>query len=232
MIKHQANSSFDLLNKYIGETSTSLAKKKARLIFANFQRKPVSSPYPLSVKLEGFKLPFTHHSNLFSREKLDIGTRFFLEHIPQGDFKTILDLGCANGIIGIAAKQTHPSAKILFSDESQMAIQSAGANFKTYFPAAKPEEAEFYWTHCFEDGKPGSIDLVLCNPHFHQGNTMGDFIAWQMFTDSHRALAPGGMIRVIGNTHLKYPQTLKKIFGNYETVATNGKFTIVDAYKK
>jgi 16S rRNA G1207 methylase RsmC len=112
-----------------------------------------------------------------------------------------------------------------------MAIQSAQANFKNYFPEATPEESEFHWTNCFENPKPSLIDLVLCNPPFHQGNTMGDFIAWQMFTDSHRALVPGGMIRVIGNSHLKYHQTLKRIFGNSKIVASNNKFTIVDADK-
>ena len=38
MVKHQANTSFDLLAKYIGKTTTSLAQKKARLIFSGFER--------------------------------------------------------------------------------------------------------------------------------------------------------------------------------------------------
>lgn len=239
MIKHQANASFDLLNKYIGETRTSLAKKKARLIFANFQKGAIESPYPLKVRIESFEKPFIHHSGLFSREKLDIGTRFFLEHILQepntnndgGEFKTILDLGCANGIIGIAAKQAHPSAKIIFSDESQMAILSAKENYRTYFPDDSPNGASFIWTNCYETGQPDSVDLVLCNPPFHQGTTLGDFVARQMFTDALRCLTPGGLLRVIGNTHLRYPSELRKIFGNSEIVASNSKFTIVDAIK-
>jgi 16S rRNA G1207 methylase RsmC len=61
MVKHLAPASFDLLNKYIGKTSTSLAQKKARVIFADFEKAKVQSTYPLSVKIESFEIPFTHH---------------------------------------------------------------------------------------------------------------------------------------------------------------------------
>ena len=227
MVKHLAPTSFDLLNKYIGKTTTSLAQKKARLVFADFEKTAVMSPYPLSVKIDSFEIPFINHSNLFSRDKLDIGTRFFLEHIPRGDFKSILDLGCANGIIGIKAKMTNPGASILFSDDSAMAIESARTNYENNFQ----DEATYFWTNCFE-GQPGNtLDLVLCNPPFHQGNTVGDFIAWQMFQDAYDALKSGGTLRVIGNSHLGYQIKLKKLFGHSHIVATNNKFIICDARK-
>lgn len=223
MVKHQSPSAFDLLNKYIGETWTGLAEKKARLIFAKVQKSAVDSPWPRQVSLEGDL--FLHHSNLFSREKLDIGTRFFLEHIPKGRFETIIDLGCANGIIGIRAKELNPESKIVFTDDSAMAIESARSNYHKRFK----DEAQFHWTNCLEGMPPGSADLVLCNPPFHQQNTVGDFIAHQMFSDAKRALKPGGVLRIIGNSHLGYHQKLKKLFGNYKIIASNDKFTVIEA---
>jgi 23S rRNA (guanine1835-N2)-methyltransferase len=228
MIKHLPKNTFDLIQKYFGDTSTSLAEKKARLIFAKFSNKPVPSPFPISVKIDNFAQPFLNHSNLFSREKLDIGTRFFLTHIPKGNFKTILDLGCANGIVGIAAKQMNPDAHIIFTDESAMAVESAKANFQQFFPE---HEATFVWTNCYEKPEKETLDLVLCNPPFHQNNTVGDFIAYQMFVDSKLALKVGGRLRVIGNSHLPYPAQLQKIFGNCTKVAANSKFLILDAVK-
>lgn len=227
MVKHLAPSSFDLIQKYIGATTTSLAEKKARLIFARFEKSVVSSPYPLQVKLDGFEKSFINNSNLFSREKLDVGTRFLLENMPRGDFKQVLDLGCANGVVGIKAKMLYPHAHITFSDESAMAIESAKSNYQNHFS----DEASFTWTNCFEEGKRDSLDLVLCNPPFHQSTTIGDFIAWQMFQDAKEALIPGGCLRVIGNSHLGYQVKLKKIFGNSKIVATNKKFMIVDSIK-
>jgi len=227
MVKHLAPSSFDLIGKYIGPTTTSLALKKARLIFASFEKEKADSPYPLKVTVEGFEKPFINHSNLFSREKLDIGTRFLLENMPGGAFDSILDLGCANGIIGISAKLLFPAARIAFSDESAMAIESARVNYRSYFT----DEAEFYWTNCFESGEKQSKDLILCNPPFHQSNTIGDFIAWQMFTDAKEALKKGGLLRVIGNSHLGYQLKLKKLFTRVQVITKNKKFMIIDAYK-
>lgn len=227
MVKHLSPGSFDLLNKYIGTTTTSLAEKKARLIFASFQKEKVTSPYPQSIKVDGFEKPFLNHSNLFSREKLDIGTRFFLEHIPQGPFKMILDLGCANGIIGIRAKLKNPEARIIFCDESWMAIKSARQNYQNHFK----DKADFYWTNCFEDRIVKNLDLVLCNPPFHQQNTIGDFIAWEMFKDSQEVLRKGGALVVIGNSHLGYQLKMKKLFGNGRIIATNQKFIICESKK-
>jgi 23S rRNA (guanine1835-N2)-methyltransferase len=227
MVKHLSPTSFDLLQRYIGVTTTSLAQKKARLIFASFEKEKVISPYPLTVKMDGFEKEFTNHSNLFSREKLDIGTRFFLEHIPRGNFDNILDLGCANGIIGIKAQELNPRAHLIFSDESRMAIESARINYKNHFE----KEAQFIWTNCFENQKESYLDLVLCNPPFHQQNTVGDFIAWQMFQDAFQSMKQGGLIRVIGNSHLGYQVKLKKLFGNCRIVATNSKFMICESVK-
>ncbi len=116
MVKYLTKNYFELIEKYIGEATTSLAQKKARLIFSSFKGDIKSSPFPQSIYIEELKAEFINHSNLFSRNKLDIGTRFFLEYIPSGNYKTILDLGCANGIIGIKAKLNNPNSNIIFTE--------------------------------------------------------------------------------------------------------------------
>ncbi len=228
MVKYMVNNQFDLIQKYIGETRTSMAKKKARLIFSELSVGQQDNPYPQRVHIEEMNASFINHSNLFSRNKLDIGTRFFLENIPRGSFNRILDLGCANGIVGIKAKQLNPDSEIVFTDDSYMAIKSAKENFESF---SFTPSAIFNWTNCYEDGEESSIDLVLCNPPFHQNHTVGDYIAMQMFKDARRTLRKGGVIRVIGNSHLGYQQSLKRIFGNSKIVATNKKFMIIDALK-
>lgn len=229
MVKHMARASFELIERYIGQTHTSLAKKKARLIFASFEREPVQTPYPIMVQLDGFAQPFEHHSNIFSRHKLDVGTRFLLAHMPTcPGAQDILDLGCANGILAIKTHETHPTATLHVSDDSYMAIKSARANLKTH----RDVDAQTYWTNCFEHQPEASVDLVLCNPPFHQNHTVGRFIAEQMFRDAHHSLRPGGLLRIVGNHHLRYHQSLKRRFGHSQIVAKNKKFMIVDAIKR
>jgi len=227
MVKHLPSGAFKLLERITGKTSTSLAEKKARLVFAKFENGIAKNPYPLQVKVDSFEHPFINASNLFSREKLDQGTRFFLEWIPAGTFARILDLGCANGIIGIGAKRKNPQARILFSDESAMAVESAKANYRNYFA----DDAEFFWTNCFQGQAKESADLVLCNPPFHQGTLVLDDVAEQMFRDAFVTLKRGGLLRVIGNGHLQYPHTLKRIFGNGKILGANAKFVVIEAVK-
>jgi len=237
MTKNIHQSTMDLFSKIIGPTKTSLARKKARLIFSQFDEDlaVTASPYPYSYKLgyalDGVELEVINHAGVFSRDKLDIGTRLFLENLPVDErFSTIVDLGCGNGILGLIAAIKNPNAKIVFSDESYMAVESAITNFVSVFDESR--EAEFLQTDCLHGVPDDSVSLILCNPPFHQDNAINDDVAWQMFSESRSALETSGELWVIGNRHLAYHAKLKLLFGNCEVVASNKKFTLLKAIKK
>ena len=75
------------------------------------------------------------------------------------------------------------------------------------------------------------MDRVLCNPPFHQQQVVSDHIARQMFRDARRVLREGGELWVVGNRHLGYHKTLKRLFGNATLVASNRKFVILRAVR-
>jgi len=233
MSKSIHTSTLNLFEKVIGITKTSLARKKARLIFS--QVDPgicnLNNPYPNHYKLENTDFTISNHASVFSQDHLDIGTRFFIEHIPSsGDHVKIVDLGCGNGVVGVVAAARNLKAEIIFTDESYMAVESARINFKTAF--GKERHAQYMVSDCMEGIDDNSIDIVLCNPPFHQHNAIGDSIAWRMFTDAKRVLRQGGELRVIGNRHLAYHEKLKRLFANYVNIASNKKFAIVKAVKR
>jgi len=233
MAKSIHTSTLKLFEKYIGETKTSLAKKKARLIFSQVDSniKVQKSTFPKSFILEGTEYNIINHANVFSREKLDIGTRFFLQHLPQSEkYKTIIDLACGNGVVGLLAAKNNPSASVLFIDESFMAVESARENFANAQDINN--KVEFSVNDCLQDVAKNSADLILNNPPFHQNNAIGDEVAWQMFSQSFAVLKPGGELWVIGNRHLAYHIKLKKLFSNCKTVAANKKFVILKSIKK
>lgn len=232
MVKNLPAAAWKLLDRLIGPTMPSLAVKKARLIFAEYQPglSIPDNPYPRRYRLENTELTICNHANVFSRDSLDIGTRFLLQYLPENsDYQTFVDLGCGNGVVGLMLARQNPRARLTFVDESFMAIASAKENFASAFGDSR--DAEFVVGDCLQEFSANSIDCIVCNPPFHQQHAIGDHIAWQMFQQAHQVLRKGGELRVIGNRHLQYHQPLKKLFGQSRQLAANPKFVIFSCIK-
>ncbi len=226
-------STLQLFEKILGPTTTSLAKKKSRLIFVTRDEsiKEGQSPYPDKYIVEADReYTVSSHANVFSRDRLDNGSRLLIENIPLSvNYRQIVDIGCGSGLLGLIAASLNPQATVLFTDESYMAVASAEENFVAAF--GDNRKANFEVTHCLQGVADESKDLVLNNPPFHQQNATGDAIAWQMFIDARRVLKSKGELRVVGNRHLGYHAKLKNLFGNCELIASNRKFVVLKAIK-
>jgi len=237
MAKHVHTSTLNLFKKILGETKTSLAKKKARLVLCAPKDSliksstDVNSPYPKSYQLDELNLTIANHAGVFSQQKLDIGTRFFLEHLPKDlGAKHIVDLGCGNGLLGLVAAKQNKDINVSFYDESFMAVKSAEINFKSAL--GHTDKASFIQTDCLSGVDDSSADIVFNNPPFHQQHAIGDFIAKQMFNDAKRVLRKNGELWIVGNRHLGYHKILDRLFGNHSIIASNKKFVILRAIKK
>ncbi|WP_404192219.1 methyltransferase [Streptomyces tauricus] len=241
MVKEIHTSTLKLFERILGPTRTSLAEKKARLIFCtpNPGVVPSANPWPLSYTLPDGIGPVSgrtvvNEAGVFCAERLDIGTRFFLQHLPYGrGAGRVVDLGCGNGVVGTAAALAQPETEVLFVDESYQAVASAEATYRVNTDdTAGHGKAEFR----VDDGLNGvpedSVDLVLTNPPFHSHQATTDATAWRMFVGARRALRPGGELWVVGNRHLGYHVKLRRLFGNSELVASDAKFVVLKAVKQ
>ena len=237
MVKEIHTSTLKLFERILGPTRTSLADKKARLIFCT----PLpgvargANPWPYSYQLPDDIGPVsgrtvTNHAGVFCADRLDIGTRFFLQHLPRSrGTERVVDLGCGNGVVGTAVALANPEAELQFVDESYQAVASAEATYEANVGGTR---AEFRVGDGLADVAAGSVDLVLNNPPFHSHQTTTDTTAWRMFSGARRALRPGGELWVIGNRHLGYHLKLRRLFGNSELVAGDAKFVVLRAVKK
>lgn len=229
MVKSIHTSTLKIFEDVVGPTTTSLARRKARLIFSTVDvgAELQDTPWPKTWSVGG--MPVTNDAGVFSASRLDVGTRFFLDNLPTVEdvpnAEHVVDLGCGNGVVGLFAAREHEDARLTFIDESYMATTSAERTFRASFPL---REATFVnGVDLSEAVEPGTVDLVLNNPPFHQDNARSDQVAWDMFTAAHAALRPDGELWVVGNRHLKYHVKLHRIFGNCDTVAGNTKFVIL-----
>jgi 16S rRNA (guanine1207-N2)-methyltransferase len=233
MIKHLPDRSAQVFDELVSTRTVCPARKKARVVLAQ----------PGSQTLEGWRDQWRGYSlpdtgvqvdglpAVFSRRKLDIGTRVLLPFVGQAaaglaQGSRVLDLACGNGALGLAALVQNPGLDITFSDVSSQAMLSARRNVEGSFPES---QAEF--VHCDGWQRVGAgFDLILLNPPFHEGSAVGDRIALTLFEQAAAALAPGGRLLMVGNRHLGYHRSLKQAFSGVAQLASTPKFVVFEAH--
>lgn len=240
MVTEIHTSTLRLFETILGPTRTSLAVRKARLIHTTPgpDGPPAPGPvrWPLTYTLPG-DAPVVagrvvvNHAGVFCADRLDVGTRFLLAHLPRRRGRDrVVDLGCGNGVVGLAAALANPEAEITFADESYQAVASAKDTWEANLPGS--DRARFLAGDGVEGIEAGTADLVLNNPPFHSHRARTDTTAWRMFTGARRVLRPGGELWVVGNRHLGYHVKLRRVFGNCEVVAGDPRFVVLRAVRR
>jgi 16S rRNA G1207 methylase RsmC len=209
------------------EVLPGVKKAKAMVLQQPKTIQPVQN-FRKSLLINEFQLKLENHAGVFSYDKLDIGSRFFLENFPTlNDKVEVLDLASGNGILGIYA-QKHYNAKLTYVDDSQIALDSCMSSLAAN---GIGEGFRLYHNNCLNDlGFKQQFDAVLCNPPFHQQHSISDHIAKTMVQQSKQALKKTGKIYLIGNRHLGYHKVLKQHFNHLHIVGETPKFTLFEAY--
>lgn len=117
-----------------------------------------------NVDILGNRYSFYTDNGVFSKEKLDFGTRVLLENIPieklHGD---ILDVGCGYGVIDIVLGKI-VDAKFLGVDVNRRALHLAEMNKKEN----KLSNIDFIESSCYENVS-GKYDFIITNPPIRAG---------------------------------------------------------------
>ncbi|CAA0089185.1 Ribosomal RNA large subunit methyltransferase G [Zhongshania aliphaticivorans] len=237
MARHIDHHVVEEFSKHLATAKPSLARKKARLIQLQTPPKTINVTDDTHVIiLPELNLTLSNRANVFSRDKLDRGSRLMLRGIDKlaTPPSNIADLACGNGLLGLYAARKWANADIHFFDDSFMAIDSAQTNLSANAippPSETSRVCSFSADDCLSNYQGDNFDLILCNPPFHQDHHVGDHIAQTMFRDSVKHLAPHGRLCVVGNRHLGYHVTLKKLFGHCEVIESDAKFVVLLAQR-
>jgi len=235
MDKHLSKGQLEQVPLYFGELEYLPGHKKARIWSARVNKCLDSrAPESREINVPAFNLILRNGPNVFSRDSLDIGTRFFLDNfdrLPRK--KSVADLACGSGVLGLAYLRLHPKARMLFCDESFEAVRFTEKNLSTNFAASDGNEidAKVRADDGLRETEAQSLELILCNPPFHQQNTVSTDISKGFFREAKRCLKTDGELWVVANRHLGYHLSLKKLFGGCEVVASNSKFVLLRVVK-
>lgn len=230
MQKYWPKSFYDTAYAYFENVNVLPGVKKAKCMLLSTGKQNPLPEITQTLYFAEHNLNVINYPNVFSREDLDIGTRFFLENFPDlSHCENIIDLACGNGILGIKALQLNPHANMCFIDESWYATESCRHSLAlNHIP---PDRFEIFHNDSFYQLKLSQVDAILCNPPFHQQHTVSDHTTKTMIQQCFQHLKSGGKLFLIGNRHMQYHIPLKKRFSQVTQYAANEKFILYQAIK-
>ncbi|MHA7878317.1 MAG: class I SAM-dependent methyltransferase [Saccharospirillum sp.] len=223
MVKHLSTSHQRCMSDYFERCEPGLAVKKARCVRLTGPRprttiqsvKKVSTPSGLHL---------LHEPGCFSSNRLDPGARVLLSLIarwPSVDH--LLDLGCGNGVLALSYLQQQTNARATLVDESLQAVHSAERSARVN---GLEDRVQCLHHHGIAGLDLPPVPLILCNPPFHQANTLTEDIALHLSREARQSLCATGEFWVVANRHLPYFAPLKRLFSQVERPSRHPKFIV------
>jgi 16S rRNA G1207 methylase RsmC len=144
----------------------------------------------LSLDQNGSRLVFEVPHDVFSTQRIDEGTLLFLDHLPESPARSILDLGCGYGALGLPVAAQYPDSEVTLVDRDLLAVKWARKN------ASRNSLSNVTCTGSlgFEHLPAGKrFDWILCNVPARIGLP---FIR-HLLLEGNARLSPGGKLRLV-----------------------------------
>lgn len=120
----------------------------------------------IHTNLQGKPFTFLTDSSVFSKKRIDSGTRLLIESMILPKQKgNVLDVGCGYGAIGIAAATFNPRLHVVLTDVNSRAIHLAKQNIERNLAT----NAETRCGTLYETVKELAFDCILSNPPVSAG---------------------------------------------------------------
>ncbi|MTE24653.1 class I SAM-dependent methyltransferase [Microbacterium sp. ZXX196] len=228
--KHMTPRMNAVLGRHFRTVIAERAVGKSRVLRARAPRPGTAGAWPRAARDDAVGLEIRAHGAAFAGPAVDIGTRFLLSRL--GDMphaESVMDLGCGTGILASAYAAARPAARVLATDRSWAAVESARATVRANGLGARVEVVRDVGAASQADAAFG---LVLLNPPFHSGAAVTDTIAPELFRDAARVLAPGGELWAVWNSHMRYRPQLERLVGPTREVARDATFTVTASTRR
>ena len=190
-----------------------------------FSQRPTSASEPtaFTVTLLGRALTFKTDAGVFSRARIDPGTRLLIESAPLPPAGRILDLGAGYGPIGIAVAKARPDLAVHLAEVNERAAELAREN-------AALNGVRNVTVHVGDgfSALPQGVRFaaILTNPPYRAGKAV--VYAW--VDQSPEWLEPGGHLICVGQTKQGVKSLaahMKAVFGNVRELEKGGGYRVV-----
>lgn len=177
--------------------------------------------------LRGRPFEFLTSSGVFSKRRVDLGTRLLVESMVLPEEGCVLDVGCGYGAVGVAAAAFNPNLRVVMVDVNERAVWLAKQNIVLNGVA----NVEVRRGCLYEPVADLSFNCVLSNPPVSAGmETVKAVIVEAPKHMADKALFQMVVRSKIGGKRLR--TLLEEVFGNVEILARKSGYRVFISEKQ
>jgi 16S rRNA G1207 methylase RsmC len=170
----------------------------------------------------GRDFEFLTASSVFSKRRVDLGTRLLIESMVLPHEGCVLDIGCGYGAVGIVAASLNPKLHVVMTDVNMRAVRLARRNVELN----KVASAEVRYGSFFEPVEGLVFNSVLSNPPVSAGMETVKAIV----KGAPQVLADKGTLQMVIRSRIgskALPAIFEETFGNVRVLARGSGFRVL-----
>lgn len=179
--------------------------------------------HELKVTLLGQSFTFLTDSGVFSKKMVDYGSQVLLNTLDFEKGKTLLDLGCGYGPLGISLAKVQ-GVKPTMVDVNNRAIDLAKQNAQK-----NGVEADIFHSNIYEKVN-GTFDYIISNPPIRAGKQ----VVLTIISESINYLKVDGNLTIVIQKKQGAPSAkakMEEVFGNVEILKRDKGYYILRSEK-
>jgi 16S rRNA G1207 methylase RsmC len=193
-----------------------------------FTSKPKSKPEIKLIRayLRGRYFQFLTSSGVFSKKRVDLGTKVLVNHMILPEKGYVLDIGCGYGVIGIVAAALNPNLHVVMVDVNRRAVKLAKRNIRINGVS----NIEVRCGNLYEPVRDMVFDCILSNPPISAGLATVKAI----IIEAPKYMRCGATLQMVVKSKIggeRLRQIFEETFGNSEILARESGYRIIMAKK-
>jgi 16S rRNA (guanine1207-N2)-methyltransferase len=189
--------------------------------------KVVSKPRIVVYSFNGVDFSLDSDNGVFSKNELDKGSELLIETLLPIDLgKSLLDLGCGIGVIGLTLAYFHPGLNVYLSDVNTRALSLCDANANTLRLSQKVTvlQSDIYTK------VEGKFDSIVSNPPIRAGKK----VTYEIYKGALEHLNDNGSLYIVIRKQqgaLSVKSYLEELYGNVTVLARDKGYYVLKSTK-